>query len=136
MLKDINPANLFEASKRFLSVQIENRDAFKLMAEMDAPDVLFYLDPPYVFSTRTQSKSYSHEMTNENHREFAEVLYKLKGFVVLSGYPHKIYEELFEDKGWQRVDKEAVVIGGGKRTECLWLSPRTYEALNSLALAE
>jgi len=68
-------------------------------------------------------------MSNDDHREFAELLYALKGFVVLSGYPSKIYEDLFESKGWQRVDREARVLGGGKKTECLWLSPRTVEAL-------
>jgi DNA adenine methylase len=135
VILDLKPENLFEASKRFLSVQIENRDAFKLMEEMDAPDALFYLDPPYVFSTRTTSKAYSHEMTNENHRTFAEALRKLSGFVVLSGYPSEIYKELFEDHGWQRIDKEAATMSGSKRTECLWLSPSTSLALSENASA-
>ncbi|MGC2239127.1 MAG: DNA adenine methylase [Pyrinomonadaceae bacterium] len=121
--------NLINASKRLLSVQIENRDALKLIKELDSPETLFYLDPPYVFSTRTTSKAYSHEMTNDAHREFAELLYSLQGFVILSGYPSKIYGELFEDKGWQRVEREALVMGGAKRTECLWLSPQTVAAL-------
>ena len=43
---DIKPENLFEASTRFLKIQIENRDAFKLIKEFDSPDTLFYLDPP------------------------------------------------------------------------------------------
>ena len=122
--------NLIAASKRLLTVQIENRDALKLIREMDAPDTLFYLDPPYVFSTRTTSRAYSHEMTNEGHREFAELLHALKGFAVLSGYPSKIYEELFENKGWTRIDRQARVLGGALKTECLWLSPRTAAELN------
>lgn len=128
--RDIRPENLIEASKRLLNVQIENRDAFKLIKEFDSPDTLFYLDPPYVFSTRTMDNAYSHEMTDENHREFAELLHGLKGFVVLSGYPSKIYEELFEARGWRRIDKEAITMRGTKRTECIWLSPRTAEALH------
>lgn len=122
--------NLIAASKRLLPVQIENRDALQLIRELDSEETLFYLDPPYVFSTRTTSKAYSHEMSNNDHREFAELLHGLKGFVVLSGYPSKIYEELFESKGWQRVDRLAVVMGGRKKTECLWISPRTAKALN------
>ncbi len=70
-------------------------------------------------------------MTDDKHREFAELLYGLKGFVVLSGYPSEIYQELFEAKGWLRFDKEALILGGGKRTECIWLSPRTAEAVFS-----
>lgn len=126
---DIRLDNLLQASERLQTVQLENRDAFQLIREFDSPETLFYLDPPYIFSTRTMSKAYSNEMTDQNHREFAELLYNVKGFVILSGYPSEIYEELFEAKGWKRVDKEAVVMSGGKRIESLWLSPRTFEAL-------
>lgn len=126
---DIRRENLIAASERLLPVQIENRDAFRLIRELDAPETLFYLDPPYVFSTRTTSKAYSHEMADEKHREFAELLHDLKGFVVLSGYPSAIYAELFESKDWVRIDKEAKVMGGATKIESLWLSPRTSEAL-------
>ena len=64
-LKKLRPdylvENLIAASERPLSVQIENRDALRLIAETDSEDTLFYLDPPYVISTRTTSKAYSHE---------------------------------------------------------------------------
>ncbi len=125
----LDTENLIAASKRLLQVQIENRDAIKLIQEMDSPDTLFYLDPPYIFSTRTKSKSYSHEMTNDAHREFAELLYSLKGFVILSGYPSEIYEELFENKGWKRFDKPARTMSGSFKTESVWLSPNTQNAL-------
>ncbi len=126
---DVKISTLFDASERLKFVQLENRDAFRLIREFDAPDTLFYLDPPYVLSTRTTKNGYFHEFTDENHREFAEMLFGLKAFVVLSGYSSKIYEDLFETRGWRRFEKEAQVIGGGKRTECIWLSPRTAEAL-------
>ncbi len=129
VLSDIRIDNLVEASKRLQKVQIEHRNALQLIQEFDSPDTLFYLDPPYIGSTRVAKKSYSHEMTDQQHREFAEILYKVKGFVILSGYPSEIYAELFESKGWRRFDKSAVIMSGGKRTECVWLSPRTVEAL-------
>lgn len=131
----VNPTareeTLFEASKRLQLVQIEKRDAFKLIRELDTPETLFYLDPPYVPSTRIVKKAYSHEMDNDAHREFAELLYNVQGYVVLSGYPSEIYAELFEAKGWLRTDKETLAMSGAKRTECLWLSPRTAQALFS-----
>lgn len=134
--KTMRPAyivkNLIAASERLLGVQIENRDALRLISETDSEDTLFYLDPPYVFSTRTTSKAYSDEMTNNQHREFAGLLYSLKGFVVLSGYPSKLYEELFESKGWLRIDKPAKVLGGATKIESLWLSPRTAAELKLL----
>lgn len=126
---------LIAASQRLLSVQIENRDAFKLIRELDSPETLFYLDPPYIFSTRTTSKAYSHEMDNNKHREFASILYELKGFVILSGYPSPIYEELFEKRGWIRIERIACVLGGAKKTEGLWLNPRTIESLGLLPLS-
>jgi DNA adenine methylase len=132
MRPDYVVENLKAASERLLSVQIENRDAFRLIREIDAEDTLFYLDPPYVFSTRTTSKAYSDEMTNDEHRRFAELLYGLKGFVVLSGYPSALYSELFEAKGWIRIDKAAKVLGGATKTESLWLSPRTAAELKLL----
>ena len=42
----IRPDNLYDAARRLKRVQIENRDAFRLIREMDSPDTLFYLDPP------------------------------------------------------------------------------------------
>lgn len=117
--------SLIDASQRLLTVQIENRDALKLMLELDSEETLFYLDPPYVFSTRTTSKAYSHEMRDSDHRRFAELLYGLKGYVVLSGYPSAIYEELFEQKGWLKFERAARVLGGASKIEAVWLSPRT-----------
>ena len=130
---DVRLDNLKDASRRLKVVQIENRDAFKLMLEMDSEETLFYLDPPYVFKTRSQRKAYSHEMSDSRHIEFAALLYTLKGYVILSGYPSAIYTELFEKKGWHRVEKQARVMGGGTKTECLWLSPRTARELNLIS---
>lgn len=128
----LKPENLYAAARRLQTVQIEKRDALKLIAEMDSADTLFYLDPPYVFSTRTKSKSYSHEMKDEDHIRFAELLYSLQGFVILSGYPSEIYKELFEDRGWIKCERKARVMGGGSKTEAVWLNPKTSRALNLL----
>lgn len=128
----IKTDNLYDAAQRLKRVQIENRDAFRLIREMDSADTLFYLDPPYVFSTRSTNKAYSHEMTDQEHREFAELLYGLKGYCVLSGYPSEIYAELFDKKGWLRFEKAAWTMRGTRKTEVVWLSPRTVRALDLL----
>jgi DNA adenine methylase len=128
--KDINPENLMVAAKRLKQVVIEHRDALKLIQELDSPDTLFYLDPPYVASTRVVKQAYSHEMANEKHREFAEILFNLQGMAIVSGYPSPLYRELFEERKWQRVDKEALIMSGGKRIESLWLSPNTVMQLS------
>ena len=125
----VRPQAVYDAAKRLLQVQIENRDAVKLIEEMDSPETLFYLDPPYVTSTRTDKKRYAHELTDDGHRLIASVVEKVRGFVVLSGYACELYRELYEDRGWRRIDVDAIANGGVKRTESLWLSPRTAKAL-------
>ena len=79
------------------------RKYFKEQIEvLDKEDTLFYLDLPYIQDTRKQKKSYDHEMTDEQHKELVDVLIKIKGKVVLSGYDHPIYNKLLEN-GWNKV---------------------------------
>jgi DNA adenine methylase len=63
-------------------------------------------------------------MTADDHRELAAVLRSVKGMVVLSSYPSKLYdEELYPD--WQRFERAHLADGARKRTEVLYLSPNT-----------
>ena len=128
-MKYLRPENLYAVAERLWNVQIENRDALKLIAEMDSPTTLFYLDPPYPASTRSDKNRYTCEMSDDDHRQLGELLLNLKGNIVLSGYQCPLYKELFEDNGWQRIDKNTLANGGIKRTESLWLPPKTVKAL-------
>ncbi len=61
------------------------------------------------------------------------LLRDLRGMIVISGYPCDLYDvELFPD--WQRVQRDAYADGASRRTEVLWLSPKTTEALSSEAI--
>lgn len=112
--------------ERLQGVVIENRPALEVIAQHDRDDTLFYLDPPYLDSTRntrrTQGKVYAHEMAEADHVALAGVLHAIKGLAVVSGYPSALYDGLYE--GWTRVEREALADGAKKRTEVLWLSPR------------
>ncbi len=121
--KDLRFGTLYRAARRLQRVVIEQRDALALMNEMDSKDTLFYLDPPYVASTRTARSIYSHEMNDDAHRQFLATVKALKGLVVISGYPSPLYTNNLESCGWHRVDKRAIVNSGGSRIESLWLSP-------------
>lgn len=123
--------NLYAVAERLYNVQIENRDALKLIAEMDTPETLFYLDPPYPASTRTDKNRYAFEMTDRNHIELAVLSQTLKGYVIISGYDCQLYNELFDEKGWRRIDRPSLANGGIRRTESLWLSPRTASAISA-----
>ena len=113
---------------RLRGVVIENRDAVEVIRQQDSPSTLFYVDPPYPSGTRNpgngyDKKGYRHEMTDDDHRRLAEVLYGVRGMVVLSGYPCDLYDrELYPD--WRRLTCDALADGARPRTEVLWLSPR------------
>lgn len=121
-----------QLTQRLRHVVIENLDALDLIKRSDAPGHLFYVDPPYVHSTRTalegrSSHGYRHEMTDEDHRALAALLHDVKGMVILSGYSSGLYTELYAD--WKMVSQEHYADGGVLRTEVLWLNPACEQAL-------
>jgi DNA adenine methylase len=119
--------------ERLQGVVIENRDALEVMVRHDGPDTLHYCDPPYVHETRMKTThkhhhGYNHEMTNEQHCEFAAGLHQLSGMVVLSGYPCPLYDEiLFSD--WLRIERPALADGARPRIEVLWINRACQDAL-------
>jgi len=127
--------HLWEIVERLRGVQIDCREANQVIKACDAPTTLFYLDPPYLHSTRSKWKDvYEHEMSKEDHIDLAERARALEGMVVISGYPSELYADLYEAHGWKRVETKARTNGGGaitsaERVEALWLSPRVQEAL-------
>jgi DNA adenine methylase len=73
-------------------------------------------------STRAKSSvMYSNEMSEQDHVELSKALHALKGMVVLSGYPSKLYDDLYS--GWKVSMKSSKAQNGKARRECIWLSP-------------
>src|SRR5690606_23199016 len=108
---------------RLVGVVVENRDAADVIRTHDGPETLHYVDPPYVQSTRVARHGYRHEMTDDDHRELAEVLRSVKGMVVISGYACDLYDdELYPD--WMRVTRQTVADHARPRKEVLWLNDR------------
>lgn len=111
--------------ERLHEVSLECRPALEIIAAYGrCPDVLLYVDPPYLGSARTRTdRQYQHEMTsNADHRELAEALHAAAAAVVVSGYPSDLYDkELYA--GWDRHTIAASTGQGGtwaNRTEVLW----------------
>lgn len=119
------PDALKDIVTRLQGVVIENKDAFEVIRQHDAPGTLHYIDPPYVQATRDAGDDYAFELTDQDHQELAKLLASLQGMVVLSGYRCDLYDELFA--GWQRIDRHAHADGARPRIECLWLSPNLPE---------
>lgn len=111
-----------EIALRLLRVQIENRPALEVISLYDSPGTLFYCDPPYVHSTRGDSKAYGFEMDDESHTELAGVLRKIKGKAAVSGYRCSLMDTLY--KGWRRVEAPAKKCHSIKkvRREALWMN--------------
>jgi len=124
--------HLLRVAARFRGVQIENKDILYILEKYNYPHNLAYCDPPFLFSTRTTNEErYFQEWTVQKHVKTAYLLHNFKGYAVISGYPSDLYAGLYEGCGWKRIDRECGVgfYVGTKKTESIWLSPRTVEAL-------
>lgn len=128
------PSQLAAVIERMQGVLIENRPAIEVMQQHDTPDTLHFVDPPYVFDTRSLRNvvqgCYRHEMTDEQHLELLAMLKGLQGMVVLSGYPSELYERELSD--WQ-VHTTGSRISAGRgtavKTEVLWLNAACQQRL-------
>jgi DNA adenine methylase len=110
---------------RLRRVLIENMPAVELIKREDTPHTLFYIDPPFWPESRISTDLYQFEMTAKQHLDLAEVLNKVKGKVMLSGYRSDAYDRLYE--GWRRVEFDLPNhMAGGKSkrrmVECLWMN--------------
>jgi DNA adenine methylase len=74
-------------------VQIENRDAFTLIEKYNRKEVLMYLDPPYVLSTRKNRRIYKREMPDEDHIRLCRLINESRAKIILSGYENELYEK-------------------------------------------
>lgn len=113
------------AAERLHAVSLECLPALDLIATYGRDsDVLLYVDPPYLGSTRGWGNNYWHEMKTEaDHRELAAALRGCAASVVVTGYPSDLYDrDLYA--GWDRVTV-ATITGNGRdgakaRPEVLW----------------
>ena len=100
-----NLDHLYAIAERLQGVQIENDDALHILKNYDTPETLYYIDPPYVFSTRCvrwQGDVYNHDMNDTDHETLARAIQELSGMVILSCYPSPLYDTLYTD--WKYLD--------------------------------
>jgi len=111
-----------EIVQRLQRVQIENAPAIEIIQRYDTPDTLFYLDPPYVHSSRGDANAYGNEMGDEDHAELAELLNTIKGRAAISGYRTKLYDKLY--RKWKRIDAPLKTCHSvqKERRESLWVN--------------
>lgn len=123
--------------ERLQRVQLDCRDALEFIQFWDSPKTTFYIDPPYVLSTRKGGVAYDKEVDEDHHKNLAKLLLEIKGNAVLSGYDNPLYDPL-KDAGWKIVRVKTTCSAAGKvrgsnlqgkgaatklapRTEVLWI---------------
>jgi len=111
--------------QRLSTVQFLNMDGLDVIKKWDSANTLFYLDPPYVVSTRKATSVYNQEMPDEKHKELCKILKISKGKVVLSGYDNNIYKSYLQD--WNRKEfdlpnNSSKSKSKERRTEVLWMN--------------
>lgn len=122
-------SRLGPGAARLAAVSLECKPALDLIREYGQhPGCLLYCDPPYLASLRTlnsgrcRGPDYIHELrTEDEHQELAEALTAAQAAVVLSGYDHPLYAELYGD--WNRVEIGTFngnAAAGRERVEVVW----------------
>ena len=136
------PRRLARISERLQGVQIENRPALDVIRRHDARHTVFYVDPPYVHSARVGGGNrYQHEMSDDDHRDLADLLRSLRGRVVLSGYQNDLYDQWYAD--WRRIEAPAKKVPSRNRfkenkakTEMVWCNFDPYDTPATPSLFE
>lgn len=113
------PEVLAMMAARLKQVQIERKPALKLIRAFNHKNVLMYLDPPYVLSTRTR-KQYRHEMTDEEHEALLTEVVQSKAMIMISGYDCALYDKYLS--GWNKAQVPARAQNSLPRTETLWMN--------------
>lgn len=124
-------ARVAAAAERLVGVSLECQPALELIERYGrSPEVLLYVDPPYLGSSRV-SGGYIHEMRNEDeHHELAAALQQCKASVVLSGYDSPLYADLY--RGWHVARINTSTSQGGTRqgrTEVVWSNRAPLDVL-------
>lgn len=111
-----------ELHQRLSKVIILNRDGIGLIEKYNQENIFIYCDPPYVHSTRTDTR-YNVDMIDEQHEKFLDVVIKSKSKILISGYDCEMYDRLTEN-GFEKISFEVKTVDGAfkKKTkvETLW----------------
>ncbi len=108
-------------------VGVQKKDAVTLIRENPYPDALIYCDPPYVAEKRSKDL-YIDDTAKDpgHHKRLVKALAEHPGYVYLSGYRNRLYEEELEAKrGWTaRELEDPDPAHPDREVEVLWLNPK------------
>lgn len=126
---DENLPNIVETLRE---IEVTNEDVFNCLVRWDDEKTIFYLDPPYLHSTRKVKKAYGEfELEIDEHENIVRKLLEIKGQAIISMYDSYIYNGL-SDNGWKReeinIKTSSTIISDSKlntnKKEVIWYNIR------------
>lgn len=111
-------------------VQIEHMDALRLIERYNNPDVLMYIDPPYVRSVRKSGALYAHEMNLAGQKQLLSLITQSRAKIVISGYDSDLYNTALD--GWRKASTMSQTTSAKMATEVIWMNYQPPEKQISL----
>lgn len=122
------PEKIMQAAERLRGVQIECMPAVDLIQRFNYRNVLIYLDPPYLLSSRS-GKMYRYEMNDSGHVELLDVALAHKGPVIISGYDNALYNNRL--RNWHKEETACYSRAYSKKREVIWMN---YDPVRQMEL--
>ena len=99
-----------------------NRDALEWLTWADFKHTDFiYLDPPYLFYTRSsQRMMYTHECDDNDHWTLLNLIKEFPCMVMISGYPNDLYDDALSS--WWTATFRGQTRGRAPATEKIWMN--------------
>lgn len=101
-------------------VQIEKMDALRLIARYNSRDVLMYIDPPYIRSTRKSGRLYRFEMDADAHAALLRQIAQSRAHIIISGYENEMYNHYLD--GWRTDTIISQTTSADKAEEKIWIN--------------
>lgn len=130
-------------AERLALVAVEHADAVDVVDRHAVAGAAIYVDPPYLHEARSdyhRSNGYRHEFgSEEQHRRLAEALHESPATIVVSSYPHPLYDELYGE--WHQlevvrhndVQKRRKGQARSRTREVLWINRPVRQQLKLVA---
>jgi len=112
--------------KRLANVEFYNCCALNLIKNISGPNVLWFLDPPYLNETLVTKDPYVMKVDKKHHENLLKLITTNKGRFYICGYNSDLYQDYL--KGWKVFTFDRVADSGrtkqkSRRIEYLWESP-------------
>lgn len=108
--------SLPEFHKRLRYAEVRKMDFRDFLSQYDHEDAFFYVDPPYLKSTRVAGE-YDYEMDGNDHLNLLDILSKLNGKFMLSTYDNLMYSSTAVFQGWQKATFEVSKSSSSSKTK-------------------